>query len=254
MNVRSDPPHPSGVATAPLVLLPGTLCDERMFAPLLARLAPRPALVLPIDGDDPRALAESLLARAPPRFALIGFSLGGLVALEMALQAPARVAGLALIDSNARARAPDAPTSAASPAAAVAAAWPACVGASRRHDAPLRSLLAAMAEHVGPVTYVAQERLVRARSDKRDHLPTLTMPALVLAGAEDRLCPPAFQHEIAGALPDATLALIEGAGHFAPLEAPDAVAAVVAVWLARVDAACVSAIPSSSRRPAQEIP
>ena len=52
-----------------------------------------------------------------------------------------------------------------------------------------------------------------------------------IAGEEDALCRPELQREMAAALPSATLALIPGAGHFAPLEAPAAAAAHVARWL-----------------------
>ncbi|MEZ0496395.1 alpha/beta fold hydrolase [Sphingomonas sp. IW22] len=225
-------------AAVPIVLLPGTLCDDAIFSPLLARIAVRASQVVVIDQSDPVKAARTVLDRAPGRFALIGFSLGGLVALEIALMAPDRVVGLAMIDSNARARAADAPPSAPTPADAVAAVWPGCVGPARRDDAALRALLDAMAERVGAETFAAQEKLVRARTDKRERLAAITAPALILAGQEDRLCPPAVQQEMASAMPDAELILIDGVGHFAPIEDPDTVAIHVATWLARVDRAC----------------
>lgn len=240
--IRSPIVRKDSAMAVPLVLLPGTLCDERLFAPLLARLSERVTMVLPIDDDDPVVLATTLLNMAPPQFALLGFSLGGLVALEMALLAPDRVAGLALVDSNARARAGDAPPHPGPPAAAVAAMWPRATGLAGHDNQVLRALLDAMAEGIGPQTHATQERLACARTDKRDQLSRLTMPALILAGADDLLCPPPMQHELADGLPKATLVLIDGAGHFAPLEAPDQVAGHVAAWLARVDHALSSNI------------
>ena len=234
------------LAAVPLVLLPGTLCDERLFAPLLDRLAARDATVLPIPGGDPETVARQLLDRAPARFALLGFSLGGLVALEMALLAPERVLGLAMIDSNARARAAGAPAHPGPPAAAIDAIWPRAVGRERHSDDDLRALLEAMANATGPDVHAAQERLACARTDKRDRLPALTMPALVLAGSQDALCPPPLQQELADGLPDAILTLIDGVGHFAPLEAPEQVAEHVATWLARVDhGAAPAPLPAS---------
>ena len=241
MNVRlSSRPRTAPAIELPLVLLPGTLCDERLFAPLLERLAGRSAETLPLTGDTIEGAARAVLAAAPPRFALLGFSLGGIVALQIALSATERVAGLALVDSNARARAAAAGDAAGSPADAIARHWPRYVGAARRDDHTLRDTLMAMAVSVGPERHRQQERLVRDRLDRRDRLADLAMPALVVAGAEDALCPPAMQHEMADRLPDAALALIEGAGHFAPLERPDPVAAHVAEWLARVDAAAAT--------------
>jgi pimeloyl-ACP methyl ester carboxylesterase len=56
-----------------------------------------------------------------------------------------------------------------------------------------------------------------------------------LAGAEDALCPPEMQIEMALALPSTTLELIRDAGHFALLEQPATVARHIAAWLDRVD-------------------
>ena len=95
----------------PLLLLPGTACDARVFAPLIDRLGDYPVLI----GDMGAAttmpdLAEAVLAAAPPFFLLAGFSLGGICALEMVARAPQRIGGLALIDATAR---PDPPANAA---------------------------------------------------------------------------------------------------------------------------------------------
>lgn len=245
---ETDPAVPRTAAedgAIPLVLLPGTLCDERLFAPLLARLEARTFIILPLDQcADTATMADRLLDRAPARFALLGFSLGGIVALEMAARAPDRIAGLALLDSNARAVPPadHAGRRAAAQVepdmrAVVARLWPDYVAASARADDAVRTMVEAMADTLGHATLIRQTEIALTRTDSRPRLAALHMPALIVAGAEDALAPPALQQEIADSLPDATLALIPDAGHFAPLEAPDAVAAQVAAWLLRVDQA-----------------
>ncbi|WP_206667918.1 alpha/beta fold hydrolase [Sphingomonas glacialis] len=223
----------------PLLLIPGTLCDERMFAPMLAALPHIDARVAPLCHDEIGAAALAILAEAPPHFALLGFSLGGMVALELAAIAPDRVVGLALVDSNARAVAPDLHamrrTEAAQGASAhVARLWPDYVAPAAQHDANLRAKIEAMANAIGSDALKRQTALALSRRDSRSRLARLTMPALVLAGAHDALCPPAWQQELADGLPDSTLVLIADAGHFAPLERPIAVAAEVGAWLARL--------------------
>ena len=66
--------------------------------------------VLPIGHDTVQALAVDLLAMAPPRFALAGLSMGGIVAMEVLRQAPHRIERLALLDTNPRAETAQAQT------------------------------------------------------------------------------------------------------------------------------------------------
>ena len=78
----------------PLVLLPGTLCDARVFDRWLdaMTLRARPVLQADMTGcDSARALALRVLATAPVCFIPVGFSLGAIVALELAVIAPARI-------------------------------------------------------------------------------------------------------------------------------------------------------------------
>jgi pimeloyl-ACP methyl ester carboxylesterase len=91
----------------PLVLIPGMMCDGRLFAPQLSALGNRQVLIASCsDAETMDALAGIILAAAPPRFALAGLSMGGIVAMEMLRQAPERVERLALLDTNPRSEAP----------------------------------------------------------------------------------------------------------------------------------------------------
>ena len=89
----------------PLVLIPGMMCDARMWGDLTAALHPRPVIhALPTGHDTMAALAAEVLRCAPERFALAGLSMGGIVAMEVLRQAPDRVDRLALLDTNPRPR------------------------------------------------------------------------------------------------------------------------------------------------------
>jgi len=225
----------------PVVMLPGTLCDGRVFAPLVAALPGRDVRVAEMTGARSAfALASAILLAAPARFVAVGFSLGGIVALEMAAMAPERVVGLALIASSAR---PDKVGGAEARRADVAEAlrlgigpfvldklWPRYVGVAARGDVALQRLVLEMAEGLGHAVFAAQTEVAIGRADSRPRLAALGMPVLALCGEEDGVCPPMLQHEIAAAAPHATLRIIPGAGHFVLQEQP-AAAEQIAAWI-----------------------
>lgn len=231
-------------SSLPLLLLPGTLCDERVFAPLIARLPNRPVLLAEMAGATTTPhLAERILRQAPDRFALLGFSLGGIVALEMIHQAPHRIAALALVDTTARA---DPVAKAAIRCGAVERvrahgipsyiddAWPDPVSPVNADRRDLRDLLVAMAERGGADALASQTEAAIHRADSRPRLPKIEVPTLVLCGQNDGICSPDLHREIADLIPNSTLAVIPDAGHFALVERPDEVAAPVRGWLASV--------------------
>ena len=92
------------------VLLPGNMCDARLWTEAVRDALAKRGLSV-ADADPSRdssiaAMAERAL-RTEDDLIAIGFSMGGIVALEMARQAPGRIIGLVLIDTNAGADLPD---------------------------------------------------------------------------------------------------------------------------------------------------
>lgn len=221
----------------PLLMLPGTLCDARVFAPMLAG-AERAIIHGDMTGlPSAGALARRLLENAPARFIPVGFSLGAIVALEMAVIAAQRIGAMVLIAANGR----DVPladhaarraSGASDPVAAVDQLWARSVAAQHLDDVSLRNLIRNMASQAPQDTLRLQTEVALTRSDKRPLLPTMAMPTLVLGGAEDQIAPPALQQELATGLPHATLHIAPDAGHFLPLECPDFCAHALAEWLA----------------------
>jgi pimeloyl-ACP methyl ester carboxylesterase len=228
----------------PLVLLPGLLCDRRLFGPQLPALEAggRRVLVPDLTGEGTvEALAARVLAEAPPGpFALCGLSMGGYVAQEIVRQAPERVARLALLDTRARA---DSPEETARRRGLIELAergefrgvtprlLPLLIHRDRLADGALTGLVQAMAAAVGRDAFLRQQRAIMARRDYRPLLPAIRVPTLVLCGREDAITPPEMHHEMAAAVPDATLVVLPNCGHLAPLERPGAVAAQLSAWL-----------------------
>jgi pimeloyl-ACP methyl ester carboxylesterase len=224
-----------------LILLPGTLCDERVFAPVLDALGST-GRTLAIGGATSAAdMARLLRDQAPDRFALCGFSLGAIVALEMVAQAPHRVDRLALLGCNARKMPADKVASRRATIAVaeregiesyIAGAWDASVPAWRHDDQDLRTELEAMASDTSFAHFRDQIEIAINRADSRPRLGAIDVPTLVACGAEDRVCPPELSKEIAAGIPGATLALVERAGHYLTLDQPQAMARLLRDWLA----------------------
>jgi pimeloyl-ACP methyl ester carboxylesterase len=225
-----------------LVLCPGVLNDGRVFAPQLAVLAGRvDAAVADVATHESLVdMASQVLARAPPTFALAGFSMGGYVALEILRQAPERVTRLALIDTSAR---PDTPAQSAMRRALIKLAQagtfkgvtprllPRLVHPARLDDADVTGPIFAMAADTGRDGFLRQQAAIMARPDNRPLLASIGIPTLVLCGRDDQLTPAELSQEIADAVPGARLILIDACGHMSPLEQPAIVTAALQEWL-----------------------
>lgn len=226
---------------APLVLIGGTLCDERLWAPLMAGWRSDAVTLtagLPFDEEASPTMAShasSLLRRLPPRMTLVGFSLGGLLALELAAQAPERFARLALVCAGAG---PEAAEGAAARREGEAVANARGMDAHVRDDLIPRYALREdcgaaartlrdMAVSLGPDVYRRQNDLAVTRADSRPRLGALAMPVLLVTGMRDPLCPPSRHAEIEASFPDATRRVIAGCGHMIPLEAPNVLRSLV---------------------------
>lgn len=225
----------------PLVLLPGMMCDGRLFGPQIAAFGARALHLAPlVAGDTVQALAAQVLADAPPRFALAGLSMGGIVAMEVMAQAPDRVDRLALLDTNPRAELPEVQARRDPQMAAVAAGRLAEVMRDEMKpnyltDGPNRAaildLCMQMALSLGPEVFLRQSRALRDRPDQQDRLRRVTVPTLILCGRDDVLCPVERHALMHSLIPHSTLHIVENAGHLPTLEQPLETTAALARWL-----------------------
>ncbi|MCJ2097320.1 alpha/beta fold hydrolase [Methylobacterium sp. E-046] len=225
----------------PLVLLPGLLNDADLWRDQIAALDDiAQAHVGDITcGNDLGTIADQVLAEAPQRFALAGFSLGGYVAQEILRRAPERVTRLALLDTAFR---PDSPDRVANRRALDRAAR----APGRFHgfgdrlltsyldpvhltDEAIITRIRAMTERLGPEVFVRQNGI--ERTDGSDVLAALTCPVLVLCGETDAITPLAEHRAMAALIPGAKLVIVSSAGHMTPVEQPEAVAQALRDWL-----------------------
>lgn len=228
--------------TLPIVLVPGLNCSARLYAeqiPALWRFGP--VVIADHTRDDSMgSIAAGILNAAPPRFALIGLSMGGYIALEIMRQASERVQKLALLDTNARA---DTPEQTARRHRLIELAqtgrfaevpdqlFPLLVHRNRQGDAKLKEINRLMAQETGPEAFVRQQRALLQRADLRPSLAAIRCPTLVLVGDGDELTPPALAREIAAGIPGARLVTVPDSGHLSTLEQPAAVTKPLVEWM-----------------------
>ena len=241
-KILDDFAEAAAAPPVPLVLLPGMLGSARVFADVVSDLADtiscRP---LRIDLDESVTdAAESVLAAAPPRFALAGHSLGGIVALEVYRRAPHRVTRLALLNSSARPPSDAqlqawaelrARTEGGAFAEVVADQATTNVGDPGAGRPELVTRWIEIAGDVGGEGLLRQLSVQASRPDARTHVGDIAVPTLVLSGSADTVCPPEIQAELAAAIPGAVHVTIVGAGHMSPLDHPAAVADALRDWL-----------------------
>ena len=225
-----------------LLLLPGLLCDERLWAAqteTLAGLAHSRTFDLTAR-ESIEAMADAVLSQASGRFAMAGFSMGGCIALEVVGRAPDRVCRLALLSTSAHGLLPPvrrqlrdsiSGIEAGGFDAYLADAFPRYVAPERIHDQALWEAFAAMGKSLGPAVAVRQIRALLEYPGFCGDLGRIDCPTVVICGREDRRTPVAAHEELAGLIPGAKLRVIERAGHFTPLEEPQAVTCALRDWL-----------------------
>ena len=226
----------------PLLFLPGMMCDARLFAPQIAALSAQRmvACAALTTHDTMEALAAEVLALAPARFALAGLSMGGILAMEVLRQAPERVAGLALLDTNPLAEREEVQAARGPQIDEVKAGH---LGdlmqelmipnylATPDPTHPISTLCLEMALGLGPEVFVRQSRALRDRRDQCETLKSYDGPTLILCGDKDRLCPVSRHELMHDLMPQSRLMILRDCGHLPTLEFPEETTAALSRWL-----------------------
>ena len=225
------------------VMIPGLVSDARVWRHLSRALCEYGvAYNADVTRDDSiEAMAARLLDKVEGPLIAAGHSMGGRVAMEIAHQAPERVRGLILANTG---HAPSSPAELPKRQAKIdlghrdmarlAREWlPPMLAPARTGDAGLVADLTEMVLTAGPDVHERQIRALIGRPDASAYLTALGMPILLLTGAQDGWSPEAQHREIAALAADAEVQVIAGAGHFLPVERPEALTAAVIDWLVR---------------------
>ena len=224
------------MVTTPVIFLPGSLCDERVFADQLREID-QPCEVADLTLDDSiAAMAIRVLRAAPPRFALVGLSMGGIVASEIARLASERVLAMALLDTNLgvaddlqlrtrRRWASDVRSGRF--AQVVEELVPALTISPEAHG----PLIVEMATAVGPAGFLRQNEALLHRRDQLSSVSRFQGPILIACGSDDRLCSPRVHADLAACFAHARLLVVEQAGHLSSIDQPEALTSGLTDWL-----------------------
>ncbi len=224
-----------------LYLLPGMMCDERLFSSQVKALSTcyQCVVVSCLHGDSIEFFALDVLQRIktdiaqskePVRSVLVGLSMGGIVAMECMRLAPQLIDAVVLMDTNHLAE--DSTRQRLRPpqikrvldgeldTVLIDEMKPLYLAPINRSNELLLALVLDMAKMLGPTVFAQQSNALMNRVDSTQTLSQWGKPALVLYGAFDELCPPERHVMMHKLMQNSALIEIPNAGHLTTLEAP----------------------------------
>ena len=233
-------------ASPPVALVHGAAGSHLDWAPDLRRLPGARVIALDLPGhgkstapgrDTIGAYARDVVALLDAlsidRAVIVGHSMGGAVAQQIALDWPARVAGLVLLGTGSKLPVdptlPDRIVNEPDAALDWLVEWAWHPSAAPEMKAQGRQMFAAAPRAVARDDYRACQAF-----DTRDRLAQIAAPTLVIGAEDDRMVPLKFSRTLAERIPGARLVALSGAGHMFPLEQPQQVAAAITSWLAEL--------------------
>jgi pimeloyl-ACP methyl ester carboxylesterase len=225
--------------TATLFLVPAFGCDNRLFEHQISYLHKLINIIVHVPSQfSYAAMVDEVLRAAPEDFAILGTSMGGRLALEVALAAPGRVAGLCVIGAG------------AGPVADVAAGLK---RSQRIRGGEQAQVIAEMAEKIahlpGPhgaatrqafidmgmacdrETLARQSDALAGRVDRWPQVPEIACLTLCLWGEHDQFSPAADGLRLAHDVMEGGYTELPDCGHFPTLEYPDAATESIVAWL-----------------------
>ncbi|WP_435275393.1 alpha/beta fold hydrolase [Psychrobium sp. nBUS_13] len=169
---------------------------------------------------------------------LVGFSMGGMIAFDFIRTYPHLVAGLCLLNSNCHADLPG--RKQARDLHLAKAKNYGLESVFREHylanyfsdiNGPNAEMVVNMANQLGVEVFESQLSILASRPDSMEGLSKLDCPTLIIGSQDDILCPPLHQIFMAGIAKCSELHILNNAGHFALLEQPQQIKAIIKKWL-----------------------
>lgn len=220
----------------PLVFLPAMPCDGRMYQAQMTALSDLVTPQVMILAEDSVAKsAKRVLNSLDGKFVLAGTAYGGCLALEIAVRAPTRIAGLWLMNCSPGPHPDHASvrrTSARIRRGEHQAVLQEFADTAIPDSDPIsRATFVQMGLDVGADIFARQSDAALTRQGRWLDLPSLNIPTLLVWGAADKFVPTDTAARMARALPDVQVEILDGCGHFPTLERPIETAKIARHWL-----------------------
>ena len=223
-----------------LIMIPALGCDDRLYAGI-APLLPANVLASTIiaDADSFDACIAQVLSRAPERFAILGTSFGGRLAMELTLAAPERVSGLVVIGAgpgpvaDARAGARRSERLRGGEFEQVITEMGDIIShLPGPHGPSTREAFISMCRTQGADLMARQSDALAKRIDLWPRLTEIACPALMLWGVNDQFSPARDGLRLSASVQRGRYAELAECGHFPTLEYPDETAPALHHWMA----------------------
>ena len=225
-----------------LVMVPGMMCDERIFSPQIAGLSDQIKVTVADISSFPSVeeLASDVLKKSHQAFALLGHSMGGIVAMEMYSQEPERVEKLVLMDTNPKAELEEIQSKREPQIRDVRDGKlhnvmrdemkPNYLAETANQETILNTCMD-MALSLGPDVFINQSRALQTRTDQQSNIQSINIPVLIMCGSEDKLCTVERHEMMHNMINNSELKIINNAGHMPTLEQPKETTEVLKQWL-----------------------
>ncbi len=230
-----------------LVLLPGLLCDEDIWTPILEQLNVSDNFTIADYGelDDLAAMAKHVLTQVEgDQLIVFGHSMGGRIAMEIMRQAPERVSHLGLFDTAYRSAASGEKgtqekekrmvlleISKQKGMRVMGEQWAPGMVHPQFHHSPVFDAILDMLERKTPTIFAAQINALLNRPDMESVLRQIDCPTLLLCGEDDLWSPVSVHQEMKALINNATLSVIPKCAHMSIMEQPESVANAISKWL-----------------------
>jgi pimeloyl-ACP methyl ester carboxylesterase len=225
-----------------IILVPGLLCDQTVWQPLLDRLDGGAFVAMAPEQDTLTGMAQEILASHDGQLIVLGHSMGARIAMEMVRLKPERITRLGLFDTGIHPlkegetakRAEIVKFAFDNGMKALADRWlPGMIHPMHQQNPLLMQSLEDMVLRMNPDLHARQINALVNRPDAREYLKEITCPVLLLVGRQDQWSPISQHQAMLEHLPNAYLEIVDDAGHFSLVEQPETASKVIVNFLSQ---------------------